>query len=648
MKKFIFFIAITIFFVEHSQAQQQLLDSLQKVVLKMKKNTGYEKDTIYLNTLHELGYAYYATNLDSMRIVALKFKELSEKIAYKKGTSRALQDLGLYYYGNGNYTKALELLLEGLRIAEIIQDSKNIGSCYNNIALIYQSQNKNEKALQYHFKALELSKSNKNKTGEASAYNNIGHIYGELKRHYKALENHFESLKINEKIQDRQGLAYNYTNIGSQYRWLKLPDEALLYLDKAYKLAEKIGDKDITSEILLNLAEVYIQLKDFEKALLFSKKGLKLAYELNQKEGIRNNYETLSKVYEVLGDYQKALESYKLSKIHQDSLVNNETMNKMQQLQLQYEYEKKETIWKIEQDKRLTGQRIYTFSFIIAFTFAIVFMFFLYRNQQHVVRKNHTISEQKVEIENQNAELEAQAEHLRDINALKDRLFSIIGHDLKSPLNQIKGILSIMESGDITMEEFKHISGGIKQNLYHASELLDNLFEWAASQLGGETVNPIHFDLHQVVANNLELYEQAAEHKKIIVENNLIPKTMVWADMDMIDLVVRNLLSNALKFCKADSSIIFSTSNSNTFVTLCVKDTGVGIDNAILPTLFGEGHGSVLGTAGEKGTGLGLTLCHDFVQKNGGKIWVESTIGVGSKFYFTVPIEENSPNSNRV
>jgi signal transduction histidine kinase len=297
---------------------------------------------------------------------------------------------------------------------------------------------------------------------------------------------------------------------------------------------------------------------------------------------------------------------------------------------------------KEQQKEQLDDQQFYTYLAIVAVLITSLIIFVLYINQRKVLNAHKTISEQKAEIESQNAELEAQAEYLRDVNALKDRLLSIIGHDLKTPINQIKGILPILEMGGLTKEDFQYISGGITQNLTHASDLLDNLFRWALSQLGGEMLKAQTFDLKVLIDSNIELYAPIAEKKEILVTNVSLYKMLVWADIDMIDLVIRNLLSNSLKFCLPKSDIMFFVTEQDTHILVCVQDTGIGIAPEILPTLFGEGHESKRGTAGEKGTGLGLTLCRDFVTKNGGNIWVESTVGVGSKFYFTVPKDKNS------
>lgn len=618
-------------------AQRQKLDSLHAIRLKYQATTNYEADTAYLNLLHKVAYAYSSTKPDSMLIVAQKLKQLSEKHHYPKGVSRALQDIGLYYYGMGNYSKAIDNIFQALRIAEKIKHSQSISSCYNNIAIIYHDQNMLDKAIEYHLKALEVKQKAQDTKSMASTFGNIGAIYSDKKDSKKALEYFFKALKIDEQQGDIEGITSSYASIGGEYLILKNIKEATFYLEKALKLAQNSGDNDLESEVMCYLAQCEIQNKNFDSALDWAEKALKIGYQLQKKANIQNALEIKSEALEAKGNFQESLKNHKLFKIYYDSLLNLENLNKTQQIQLQYETEKKEAVLEAKQQKETAEKRLYTILIIIAFIFAIALITVLYISQRRALNANHIISEQKAEIESQNAELEAQADHLRDINTLKDKLFSIMGHDLKVPLNQISGILPILEMGGMTPQEFKHISVGIKQSLTHASNLLENLFKWALSQLGGETIKPQAFDLQEIVQNNIELYTPIAEKKKIKIISSTKDVVQVWADKDMIDLVVRNLLSNSLKFCTFDDVISFEIIKDNQFVVLSITDTGIGIPTDAFPTLFGEGHASVLGTEGEKGTGLGLTLCRDFIQKNGGKIWAQSEVGKGSTFYFTVP-----------
>ena len=243
------------------------------------------------------------------------------------------------------------------------------------------------------------------------------------------------------------------------------------------------------------------------------------------------------------------------------------------------------------------------------------------------------ITEQKLAEE----KLKEQAEQLRSLNQLKDRLFSIIGHDLRSPLVSLMDMLKLADEEDISEEEFKSFLPMLANNVGHTSELLENLLHWAKSQLQGETIHPVHFDLKTMVDQKMNLFGKKASDKGIHIDNKVQGNTNIYADQHMIDLVLRNLLANAIKFCKKDNTITITAAADDELTTVCVSDTGVGIPEQNLTKLFASETFTTQGTGSEKGTGLGLLLCKDFVEKNHGKIWVESTPGKGSKFYFTVP-----------
>ncbi|HMW02956.1 MAG TPA: ATP-binding protein, partial [Acidobacteriota bacterium] len=233
--------------------------------------------------------------------------------------------------------------------------------------------------------------------------------------------------------------------------------------------------------------------------------------------------------------------------------------------------------------------------------------------------------------------LRHQAEELAALNQMKDRLFSIISHDLRSPLATLMSILGASKDTGLTAEEFQSYLPMIRQNIGYTTNLLDNLLNWTRSQLKGEMIQSGNFMLCPVVIKNLQLIEKRAHEKGITTGTLVADDVAVHADPDMIDLVIRNLLSNAVKYCSEGQSITVTCRQEGEQVIVCVADTGVGMSEETQSQLFGLGTLSKPGTKYEKGTGLGLKLCKDFVEKNGGKIWVNSEPGKGSQFYFSLP-----------
>ena len=224
------------------------------------------------------------------------------------------------------------------------------------------------------------------------------------------------------------------------------------------------------------------------------------------------------------------------------------------------------------------------------------------------------------------------------LNELKDRLFSIIAHDLRSPLINIMDMVKLIDEQVITEKEFKLLLPELSKNLNYTSGLLDNLLHWSKSQLKGERIKPVKLDIRKIIQPEIEYYQQKATEKGIYLNSTVEDETLVYIDEEMIQLVVRNLIGNAIKYCTSqDHIVVSSTHNSSSEVTICVADTGSGMNAETASKLFMLKTFTTRGTNNEQGTGLGLQLCKDFISKNKGRIWVTTEEGIGSKFFFTIP-----------
>lgn len=236
--------------------------------------------------------------------------------------------------------------------------------------------------------------------------------------------------------------------------------------------------------------------------------------------------------------------------------------------------------------------------------------------------------------------IEKQNKELIELNATKDKFFRIIGHDLKNPFSSLLMDSDSLEANFDELDDEKKIKcikriNNSSQRLY---KLLENLLEWARLQTGEITPAPKRIDLRNIADSNVSLYEQVSEIKNIRVKNNIAPDTKTFADERMIDGVFRNLINNAIKFTDKGGKVDISTQDTGKFIEVSISDTGVGIDVENIKKLFRiDGNYSTPDTNGEKGTGLGLILCREFLNRNGGELWVESEPGKGSTFKFTLP-----------
>ncbi len=236
------------------------------------------------------------------------------------------------------------------------------------------------------------------------------------------------------------------------------------------------------------------------------------------------------------------------------------------------------------------------------------------------------------------------SEHrLKELNAAKDKLFSVIGHDLKGPLNNILGFAELIDNdyNKYTPEEIQHYNRLILQSARSLYNLLDNLLTWSRTQNKKVSASPQEVIIQFVVQQCQELLNPSAEKKQIQFINKIPPETIVFADLEMLTVVFRNLMSNAIKFTNRGGKITTSIETNGQSVIIGICDTGIGISEEKIQHLFHpETNFSTPGTARERGTGLGLVICRDFIRKNDGEIWVESEPGKGSCFYFSLPKKE--------
>jgi signal transduction histidine kinase len=265
---------------------------------------------------------------------------------------------------------------------------------------------------------------------------------------------------------------------------------------------------------------------------------------------------------------------------------------------------------------------------------------------QEIQQKNEEILVQRDDIlqinailEQQKEEVTTQAEKLQEANQVKNQLFSIISHDLRSPLNQLVATLQIFQAGDFSEKELQKILPELSDSVQNTLSLTDNLLFWARDQMEGIQMMPQSFKVLPIIEENIQLFRPVATRKGIELKSNIEENFNVYADKEMIKLVFRNLINNAIKFCNSEDLITLEAKiTPQNQLEIAIIDTGVGIEAEKIPPLFSSQSTSTRGTSNEKGIGLGLILCKDFLEKNEGSIRVESVYTKGSIFYITLPL----------
>ena len=234
----------------------------------------------------------------------------------------------------------------------------------------------------------------------------------------------------------------------------------------------------------------------------------------------------------------------------------------------------------------------------------------------------------------------AQNTELERLNDIKNKFFSIVSHDLRSPLSTLQTLLAVYRAGDIGEKELGELLVKLEDTILTTGTFLDNLLEWSKNQLEGMQINPVNFDVAESIKANISLFETKIEMKKLKVSSLVPAHVKVFADKDMINLVIRNLLSNSIKFCNTGNEIIFSAEMKDNRTVVSIRDTGPGISKEESEKLFSLEHTLSTGTHGEKGNHLGLILCKDMITLNQGKIGFETELGAGTTFWFELPGEK--------
>jgi signal transduction histidine kinase len=292
----------------------------------------------------------------------------------------------------------------------------------------------------------------------------------------------------------------------------------------------------------------------------------------------------------------------------------------------------------------------YAFYIVSAVILLVLFLKInTYRLTQQKEQLEKTVNTRTAEVVQQKNEIELQAKTLSELNATKDKFFSIISHDLKGPINSLSSFIDLFQNhfDSLTQEEIKILINDVDNSQKNVAILLENLLSWALSQTGQIQYFPEEFDLTELLNENAEILKTQAKNKNLTLANTQSQVMLVSTHKNSIATVVRNLISNAIKYTPQNGEITYGWKKMSCEIIVTIEDTGVGMRPDIAENIFFIGaKSSNLGTANESGSGLGLILCKEFVEKNGGKIWVTSEANVGSKFMFSIPTQEKSKETS--
>lgn len=542
--------------------------------------------------------------------------------------------------------KAIDYYLQSISKYKSVNNEAGLAVNYIDIGNLYYSEENYDYAKKYFYDALKIYEKNADSSGIATSYTNLGNAISDEGSNSDGLAYYKKSIVIQEILKDAYGIAVNYNNIGDCYIKLNNFENARTYLNKSLEIAKTINNSNLIAVIYLNIADIDVKIKNYGDAISNAKKSLALAKEVKNVDIEVENLMILSTAFEKIGNHAIALEYIKKYKILNDSLLKNERAKKVSFFNTLHELEKSQyKINELATQNEIANIRYQTEKKYIYFLIAVItlvgFLVILLINQQTEKKRAYKLLEFKnFQINAMNNQIQGQRDYLKQLNVTKDKFFSIIAHDLKNPFNSIKGFTELLIENISTYDDEKRMKflKIIKDSTSKAHDLLNNLLIWANNQSGNMAFNPKKINLKPYVSDVISLLEIQAVNKDITIYNNINEATKVYADENMLTTILRNLLSNAIKFTNEKGFIIISSQQQKQWVTIAIQDSGVGMSQEQMNTLFDIEHKqSGIGTANEQGSGLGLILCKDFIEKHNGKLNVSSEIGIGSTFTFTLP-----------
>ena len=600
---FICIITIVAAFLPAARAQPVNLDSLFTLASQYRTNGDFNQSiAVYRQCL-----SIAQKNKDSLR------------------TGNALIGIGIANDKKGKYEEALEYYFKALKVYGNIGNQVKVGGTLKNIGNTYRVLQRYNNASRFLLQALAVQQKEKDSTRIANILNDIGLVYYDQDSSAKALSYLKRIItQFNAHITD-EIRANVFNNIGLTYVKLKLYGEALSYYQPGLALMQKMNDQYGIALVLGNTGDLYYRMNNFSKALEYHLQNLAIVQKINSNELLQQSFNNLQRTYRALGNYKKAYE-YQLGEMAiKDTIYKKQSILNYEEMQAKYQAEKsQQEILLLQRDNKiatieLTSQRRTKYFLLTGIVLALILAVSLYRSYTNKKRSNQKLNQ----LNNK----------LAEANNSKVKLLSILTHDLRSPVSSLFNFLQLqrINSGKLDKEEREKIDRNISQSAENLLEAMEDILIWSKSQM--EHFTPVQelCDLDELLDEIIHLNSPFAAGKNILLKKELNNRFSFYTDLNFIKIILRNLVSNAIKFTPPEGMVILTSVQHNHTIDFRVKDTGQGIEPSDLKNIF------EWNSIRSDSSGLGLKLAREFTEKLGGTISVTSQKDQGTEFIVSIP-----------
>jgi signal transduction histidine kinase/Tfp pilus assembly protein PilF len=610
---------------------------------------------------------------------------------YQYGIFKGYQNIVVPYLNNGMNDSAKKYLNLAVKSFKPSFGQINLAKLYLDLGITSLYDSRYKDAVDYLQKTILIAEKSKDTIAQSQAYGVLGNLYKELGNFDKSnLYLRKQLSTISPSTLGGRAMGMGYLNLGNLYESIKNdPDSGIYYLNQSLQIAEKIGYGNLVSGALINIGNCYVKKKDFPKAeALYRKalsmkesienrksysgllinlgnclikrnkldsariltiKGLALAVEFEALLYQASAYENLFRIDTLQGNYKTGLSNL-LKKIKiDDSIQNTDLKNKLIELSLKYDFDKIEfENNNLKQSNDLNQviirkQKLVLLLGILVIICFIVLLSWIEYSRRRFIRLNHELKKKNKEIEARDSEIAEKNNHLEILNQTKDKFFSIISHDLRSPFNLLIGFSTILDDNYHDMTDAERIQkiSKLRKTSEHTFDHLENLLTWSKAQRKLLSPAPQQFSLNKLTVESIVFIQEKAAEKEQNLLLDIADDLYVYADPNFYRSIIQNVVNNAVKFTDNKGTITVKAMLEKDFIAIETTDNGIGMPQALISELF-KIHTNVKrnGTNKESGAGLGLIICKELVEISGGTIYVKSEEAKGTSITFTLPAKQ--------
>lgn len=552
--------------------------------------------------------------------------------------------MGNLYYDMANYSEAYFFYLQSLNAYEKENDQLGIARMENNLGNVSYDMGRLVEAEKHYRKAYQIYGEIGLSTEEYGALSNIGIIFYERELYDSALVFYQEVMNQLDtdslvSSQERIILSGVYNNAALAYNDLGEQELALEYYQKGLLLANREGDQLTAGDIYVNLGSIYGEMRNKDSAQYYLHRALQIAQERGYRSLELNVYEELAQLHANTGSYASAYNWMIRYDTLYKALFNEDLSEQIMQLRSRYEQEiSEQEILQLQSETQV--QKMLNKLFIIFIVIIVALAIIIAVNLRSKKHTNQMLAERNLQISNAVEKLSESENELQKLNKSKDRIFSVVAHDLRNPVAAVTGFSELLYDNfeEFPVDTQKEYLLQILQGTQRIQNLLENLLIWARSQMKAVKYEPEILKMKGLLTECVREMKANLDHKKVDCLLKIEPSCVVFADKAMMHTVFRNLIINAIKFSFPGGKIRITSESTENGCIIKVSDDGIGIQPEIQEKLFSANEVvSTPGTTGEPGSGLGLVICKEFLERNQGSIQVESEPGNGSIFIVSLP-----------